>query len=101
MREVGIKQLKANLSKELQDLPFEVTTRKGKLVTTLAVVDYPVKLESVTTSEPVTTESVTTSTAGDHQQPGKPIDADAFVSRYADSPLNLSKEAQAKGSMGH
>ena len=101
MREVGIKQLKANLSKELQDLPFEVTTRKGKLVTTIAVVDYPVKLVSVTTSEPVTTESVTTSTAGDHQQPGKPIDADAFVSRYADAPLNLSKEAQAKGHMSH
>ena len=105
MRQVGIKQLKANLSRELQDLPFEVTTRKGKLVTTLAVVDYPVKLVSVTTSGPVTTRSVTTSTAGDYQcidaaeflqsYPGKP------ASRYNDIPLNLSKEAQAKGHMGH
>ena len=91
MRHVTIKELRSNLSKELESVPFIITSR-GKAVAKCTLPDDPGPAKCTPDGQSVHSESPSV-----HQA----IDAEVFVSRYNDAPLNLSKEAQAKGHMGH
>ena len=83
MREVNLRQFRQNLTKELESDCCIIS--RGE------VVGYFVKqlpdVKQLNVKQPDNVEQC--------------IDAGAFVSRYNDIPLNLSKEAQAKGHMSH
>ena len=111
MRQVTIKELRSNLAKELENLPFEVT-RKGTPIAevyTTGVIGCTPSTSGVHRPEPIGAEVYTAT----------PIDADEILakisdgtlklskplvsigSRYDRPPLDLSVEAQAGGKMGH
>ena len=97
MREVNLRQFRQNLTKELESDCCIIS--RGK------VVGYFVKqLPNVKQSPIVKQLNVKQS-----DNVKQCVDADEFLqsypdkpsSRYSDAPLNLSKEAQAGGNMGH
>ena len=90
MREVNLRQLRQNLTKELES-DCCIMSRGG-------VVGYFVKQLPANVKQSPIVKQLNVKQSDNVKQC---IDAGAFVSRYADAPLNLSKEAQAKGSMGH
>lgn len=109
MRQVTIKQLRDNLSKELESVPF-IITKNGKPLAKCTQCE----LGDVVGDVP-TVESVQSSPESVHFVPtdksfryaGSPVDATEWARNHKlpnrqDRPVrDLSKEAQAKGKMGH
>ena len=90
MRQVNLRQLRQNLTEELGSDCCIMS--RGE------VVGYFVKQLPANVKQSPNVKQLNVKQSDNVKQC---IDAEAFVSRYADAPLNLSKEAQAKGSMGH
>ena len=98
MREVNMRQLRQNLTKELESDCCIMS--RGE------VVGYFVKQLPANVKQSPNVKQLNVKQSDNVKQC---VDADEFLqsypdkpsSRYSDAPLNLSKEAQAGGKMGH